>query len=250
MVLDHDPGWRLARPSVLARRYDASVTGVEDALQELIRRGLLRRLPDGHLRRASPAEYLITLNAIAGLGTCVDPMGASITCASTHISSRPVPEDIGLMLGLPPRGQATTVRRLWTADGDRAAMTTTYARGWPDADATPTGQYPVGRDLNSLPGAAEILGVRHAVVPAAVQVEIQPPAPAVVRYLRLPPGIPAAEVAVRFDDQETGSPVAMTTAFLRCDLFRIVIGASAAPAPLPPQNGIGSWAPDAQEREP
>lgn len=250
MVLDRDPGWRLVRPSMLARRYDASVAAVEAALEELIRRGLLRRLPDGHLCRPSSAECLITLSGIAGLGACVDPLGASVACVSTHASVRLVPEDIGLMLGLPPGSEATTVRSFWTANGERAAMTTTYARGRLHLDEGHAEQNSPDRALNSASAGSVAWDAQQHPVPAAVQVEIQPPGPAVVRYLQLPVGVPAAAVAVRFDDQSLRCPVAMTTAFLRCDLFRIVIEASAAGPPALALDSSKQWARPAEEWEP
>jgi hypothetical protein len=59
--------------------------------------------------------------------------------------------------------------------------------------------------------------------PAGLYLELQPPAPSVARSLRLAAGEPAVNVTVRFDDASAGLPLALTTAVLRPELFRVVI---------------------------
>jgi hypothetical protein len=44
-------------------------------------------------------------------------------------------------------------------------------------------------------------------------------------------GQPAAKVTVRFDDQATGRPAALTVAVLRPELFRIVVQTAEMPLP-------------------
>jgi hypothetical protein len=63
----------------------------------------------------------------------------------------------------------------------------------------------------------------------AVQIELAPPPPAVSRSLRLSAGELVATVTVSFEDPAAHRPVAITTAMLRPELFRIVIQATAAP---------------------
>ena len=60
-LVHREPGWRLPRRSALARRYNVSLTEIDTALGDLARRSLVRRLPDGQLYRASPADYCIPL---------------------------------------------------------------------------------------------------------------------------------------------------------------------------------------------
>jgi DNA-binding GntR family transcriptional regulator len=123
---NHEPGWRLPRQSALARRFNVSVPEVDAAVTELMSRHLLRRLPDGQVYRASPADYLISLEDLRGLTSQIDPMGAQMACESRHVSWRRVPEEIGRALGLEPGDQVCVVRYLWQADGARAALSTTY----------------------------------------------------------------------------------------------------------------------------
>ena len=74
-LVHREPGWQLPRRSALARRYNVSMAEIDVAIGELARRSLIRRLPDGQLYRASPAEYLIPVEGIGGLSTQLDPMG-------------------------------------------------------------------------------------------------------------------------------------------------------------------------------
>jgi hypothetical protein len=77
-LIHHEPGWRLPRQSALARRFNASALEIDAALEALVDRHLIRRLPDGQLYRASPVDSLIRLG-MPGLGSHIDPMGAVIT---------------------------------------------------------------------------------------------------------------------------------------------------------------------------
>jgi UTRA domain len=61
----------------------------------------------------------------------------------------------------------------------------------------------------------------------AVQIELAPPPPSVARSLRLGAGEPVATVTVNFEDPVAHHPIALTTAMLRPDLFRIVVHAAA-----------------------
>ena len=125
-LVHHEPGWRLPRHTALARRYNVSPAEIETAIGELVSRHLVRRLADGQLYRASPAEYLIEIEGVSGLTSSLDPMGGDIACRSRQVSWRRVPEDIGWALGLETSDPVCVVRFMWTAGGEPAACTTTY----------------------------------------------------------------------------------------------------------------------------
>jgi hypothetical protein len=239
-LVHHEPGWRLPRQSALARRYNVSAAEVDAAIGELSTRHLIRRLPDGQLYRASPAEYLISLEGAAGLASHIDPMGGEVACRSRHVSWRRVPEDIGWSLGVPPGEPACVVRLLWTAGGEPAALATAYlARHIAGEPAGSDGVPPAALSMLPLlarsaaghdgdPAAQAGPGNRGtpeppAWLPRALFVEMQPPPPAVARSLRLSAGQPAAMLTVRFEDPGNGRPAALTVAVLRPDLFRIVV---------------------------
>jgi DNA-binding GntR family transcriptional regulator len=220
-MVHHEPGWRLPRHTALARRYNVSPAEIENAVAELVSRHLIRRLPDGQLYRTSPAEYLIELEGVAGLGSILDPMGGDLACRSRQASWRRVPEDICWALGLTSADAAVcVVRLLWTVGGEPAASSTTYL---PGDLAGPAGlglsqTDPLPDHLSLLP-----LAFPEPPAPQALHIEMQPPPPAVARSLRLAAGQPATILTVRFDDAAAARPVALTVAVLRSDLFRVVV---------------------------
>ena len=83
-LVHHEPGWRLPRLTALARRYSVSSSEIDAAIEELAARHLVRRLPDGQVYRASPAEYWVPLEGVFGLVSRVDPMGGQLVCTSRH----------------------------------------------------------------------------------------------------------------------------------------------------------------------
>ena len=255
-LVHHEPGWRLPRHTALARRYNVSTAEIDAAVDELSTRHLVRRLPDGQLYRVSPAEYLIPIEGVPGLGSYADPMGGQIDCRSRQASWRQVPEDIGWALRIPPADPVGVIRVQWTAGGEPAAFCTTYllkeiagpfinAQG--GAGAGGLSLLPISAPALPDPDHGELVAVGE---PRAVHVELQPPPPSVARSLRLSAGQPAALVTVRFDDPEQDRPVALTIAVFRPDLFRIVVesggqlvadgGVSRASAPSGP-SGEGTF---------
>ncbi len=74
VVIRREPGYSLPRRTVLARRFEASAGQMDAAIEELVRRQLVRRLPTGELRRAGPVDYVLSLDGLPGLSSFVDPM--------------------------------------------------------------------------------------------------------------------------------------------------------------------------------
>jgi DNA-binding GntR family transcriptional regulator len=225
-LVHREPGWRLPRRTALARRYNVSLTEIDTALGDLARRSLVRRLPDGQLYRASPADYWIPVEGAAGLGTRLDPMGGAITCQTRHVSRREAPQDVAWALRLPSGAPIRVVRCVWVSAGDPAAVSTAYLNEPPgDEDAEP------GQEQDEpVPSLGSVL---NALPAAAVSVEMSPPQPSVARSLRLSPGQPVITVTVRFDDTATGEPAGLTVVMLRPELFRVAIDTTEAPAGTP-----------------
>lgn len=228
-VTHHEPGWRLPRQSALARRFSASTTEIDAALEELADRHLTRRLPDGQLYRASPADYLIRLASIPGVNSHVDPMGAVITCGSFRLSCRRPPEKIARALDT--GSESVCVARLtWTASAQPAALATSYLTNPPPG--LTMGEQPTSSitTLTGLPLALagpddqdERAGGTGRLAVHAVSVEMRPPPPSAARTLHLPAGAPAALITTRFDDTTTGTPAALAMVVLHPELFRIVL---------------------------
>jgi hypothetical protein len=254
-----EPGWRLPRYTAMARRYHVSTAEIVAAIGELAARHLIRRLPDGQVYRASPAEYLIPLEGVPGLASHVDPMGAELTCRSRQVSWRQVPGDIAWALRIPPSEPACVIRLRWTMNGEPAASTVTYlpagltgpiAAAYPAEGGPPEPEIGPVTGLN-LPLTAPPEQPDEQRRPGALHFELQLPPAAVARSLRLAPGQPAAMVAVRFDDPETAQPVALTFAAIRPDLFRIVVESGESPLPDGGRGGFaGAWTHAVKEWEP
>ena len=201
-LVHREPGWKLPRRSALARRFNVSVAEIDVAVEELSRRSLLRKLPDGQLYRASPAEYQIPIEGVAGLSTTVDPMGSAIVCQAKHVSRRPAPQDICWALGLAPGAQVRVIRCLWTSGGSPVAMSTAYLPQSPGSREPAAGRVSAPQDEDGesgwLPAFDEVLSTPPAGPcrrgrsgrapanvpagrPAALNVELCPPQPSIAR---------------------------------------------------------------------
>jgi DNA-binding GntR family transcriptional regulator len=252
-LVHHEPGWRLPRHSALARRYNVSPAEIDAAVEELVGRHLVRRLADGQLYRASPAEYVIGIEGVPGLTTYVDTMGGEFVCRGRQLTWRLPPEDIAWALAQPADQQVCLVRLLWTDGGEPAALCTTYIPGDLASLASLGAPAPLPASLNLLQ-VATVAGIPQqpateavdsvpsgpgsppaqllAGLPAALHIELQAPPPSVARSLRLTAGQPALMITVRFADPGTDRPVALTIAVLRPDMFRVIVQTPHTPLPV------------------
>jgi DNA-binding GntR family transcriptional regulator len=217
-LVHREPGWQLPRRSALARRYNVSMAEIDAAIVELTRRSLIRRLPDGQLYRASPAEYLIPLEGVGGLSTRLDPMGTQISCTARHVSLRAAPQDVAWSLGVDGANPVGIIRSAWAAGAEPVAISTAYVPG----NAVGQGAEPDTFELilHAPPAVAS-----SAVRARALDLELAPPQPSVARSLRLLPGQPAISVTIRFDDRAAGTPAGLTVVTLKPHYFRVVIQA-------------------------
>jgi len=189
-VVHHEPGWRLPRHTLLARRYNVSTAQIDAAISELVGRHLLRRLPDGQVNRVSPVEYLIPLEGVPGLGSRIDPMAGELTCRSRRTSWRRVPEDIGWALQIDPAEQVCVVHAVWAAGGKPVAYATTYLPA--DMAGAYLGTAPPGTDEADGPAPADAASESADVPPAGETSE-----PAGARAPLGDSGAPAAGSGVR-----------------------------------------------------
>jgi hypothetical protein len=230
---------------------------IDTAVGELIQRSLIRRLPDGQLYRASPAEYLIPVEGIGGLTTRLDPMGGDVACRARHVSQRGAPQEVASALGLTGDSPVRVVRCVWAVGADPVAVSTAYV---PEAIAASVPRQALAsfeEMLHPIPGARSSsepgdglaepadIDIDVDVTPPsreetdtladsmdrmpgatsarAVDIELSPPQPAVARSLRLVPGQSAFSVTIRFDDPDTHTPVGLTVVVLKPEFFRVVI---------------------------
>ena len=252
-LVHREPGWRLPRRSALARRYNVSLTEIDAAIADLASRSLVRRLPDGQMYRASPADYWIPVEGARGLGTRLDPMGSAITCQTRHVSRREAPQDVAWALGLATGAPIRVIRCVWVIAGEPAAVSTAYLHGPPDSADEGTDESADEADGPQAGQPFSSLGSMLNEVPAAAaSVEMSPPQPAIARSLRLTPGQPVITVTIRFDDSDTGAPAGLTVVMLKPELFRVAIETTVAPVSTPlrhvrtlkgPLPGHVSWIP-------
>lgn len=225
-----EPGYPLPRRSALARRFQVTMADIDAAIEELVKRRLLRRLPTGELHRAGPAEYLVNLDGMAGVSSFIDPMDHAMSCAAVRVSRLRAPDDVAVVLGLTPRATVRVRRCLWTADGGPAATLVTYVRdeharlvdpAEHDGDGRPAGPNGSASVVLDLPGMPDEAAMTVRL--GAVRIEVQPPARSAARRLRLASGAPAVIVTARLDAGAPPAPVALTVLTLRPDMFRIVL---------------------------
>jgi DNA-binding GntR family transcriptional regulator len=229
-VAQHEPGWRLPRGSALARRFGASHHDIGAAIDELEARHLIRRMPDGQLYRASPAEYLLPLEGLTGFGTRLDPMGGDVACRRYRLVRRIVPADVSWTLNIPPGKLVNVVQLEWTSNTEPAAVSTTYlAEDLADAyfgAASSSDQLELAlRALSPAACESAAPGGRSPACcrPAALAIELQPSLPSAAKTLGLVAGQPVLLVTIRFDDADHKRPCAVTVAALRPDMFRVAV---------------------------
>jgi hypothetical protein len=254
-LVNHEPGWRLPRASELARRHNVGTDEVHAALDELVARQLAREAADGHLYRASPAEYLISVDGLAGLNAMVDPMGRKLTCLSYGAARQPAPEAAAAALRVRPGEAVSVLRLVWAVDGAPAAVSTTYlARyaaeprdlaAWLAATAG-GGALPVSppagnestlvddADLPASPGGGPADPRRRESGqpgrPWAVSVQMDLPPVSVAKRLRLRTGQLAVLVTVLSRQGPGSGPAGLTATVLRPDMFGVSL-VTGPPAP-------------------
>lgn len=232
-----EAGYPLPRRTELARIFQAAPAAIDAAIDELIDRGLLLRLPSGQVHRAGPAECSITFDGLTGLSSFIDPLDRRMTCTDIHFSRHRAPLDITKTLGLPPATELPCRRCLWRTEGRPVATSVTYVH---ERYARHIGTPPAGGngpgEQGPQPPVLALDGLLTVARPAAVRIEIQPPGPAIARRLRLASGQAAILVTARLDTTGPApcTPAALTTLALRPELVRLVLEIHPDTALAPP----------------
>jgi hypothetical protein len=256
-LVHHEPGWRLPRLTVLARRYNVSLPEVDAAISTLAARHLVRRLPDGQIYRSSPAEYRVSLDGLSLLSAQVDPMGGQLARQTCQSAWRIPPADIGRSLGLVDGGQALVTRCLWTVGKEPAALAASFlpeslalrlgvappapvpSEEAPENVTSADGTVAQGATAGTAPldggnaAAGSVLWPWQpppevAARARALQIDLALPPPSVARTLRLPPAELVLTVTASLAHPITRTSLALTRAVLRAELFRITLEAGGA----------------------
>lgn len=229
-LASHEPGWRLPRVSELTRRHNAGTGEVHAAIEQLIARQLIRRSADGQLYRASPAEYLLSVDGLSAMSAVVDPMGRDLTCLSYGMVNQAASEPAARALRVLPGTQLGVLRLAWAVDGAPAAVSTSYlARHaaqsgslapWITATAD-RGVLPLAAPTGEPANRGESQHADPASRPEAVSVQLSLPPVSVGRRLRLRPGQLAILVTVLTGTDAATGPAALTVTVLRPDMFSV-----------------------------
>ena len=235
-LAQHQPGWMLPRPSVLARRYHVTTGQVTAAIDELAARHLIRLLPDGKACRMSPAEYMLELEGQHGLLARVEPLHGQLSCKSRSVAWHSVRADIESAIGIAAGEQACILQMLWTVSDEPAAATTTYLAG---QGAEPFLTAMQGADLESFrsilpmpPGRADAAATAPSapeLIPHALHIEMQQAPLWAARALRLSACDSAIGITVSYAEPADGMAAALTVAVLRPDAFRVIVDSIVTP---------------------
>jgi DNA-binding GntR family transcriptional regulator len=235
----HQPGWLLPRPSVLARRYQATTGQVTAAIDELAARHLIRLRSDGTACRISPADYMLELESQHGLSARVEPLHGQLSCRSKSVAWHAVRRDIESALGVAPGEPVCILQMLWTLSGQPAAATTTYLAGpaaekilaeieVADLEALRTILPMPPADGATSDGDAEFHN--PALVPHALHIAVQQPPPWAAMALRLSACDSAISITVNYAGLAEGSAAAFAVAVLRPSEFRVIVDSVVTPA--------------------
>jgi hypothetical protein len=231
ILAQHEPGWRLPRPSVLARRFGVSPEAASTAIDDLLARHLVRQRPDGQLCRTSPAEYHLPLPAGQGLQVQVEPARGVLACRSRSVSIQPLREDVARSLGTAAGETGCVLRLQWTVDEEPAGVSTTYA-------AASLGELVASVAESANPAVLPLAGVSRL-----LQLGQQQPAPGLASMLRLAAIEPATVLTAGLSEPGRTGLSALTVAVLRPELFRVTVQSAQVPLPGPAGPGYGAgWA--------
>lgn len=246
-LVSHQPGWQLPRTSELVRRHCATAEEVHEALDELIERQIIRRSTEGHLYRASPAEFLIALDGLAGLTAIVDPLGKNLTCVGCGTATQLATEATATALRVPQGEPLPVLRLAWSLDGEPAAVSTAYldrpiarpqALAALLASTAESGRLPITLPSVRAETAVEVAADfpetpqehRPPPRPRAVSIQMDLPPAAVAKRLRLRSGQLAVLVTVLAALDALEGAITLTSTVLRPEMFRVTLTSSAVPA--------------------
>jgi DNA-binding GntR family transcriptional regulator len=240
-LVHHDPGWRLPRPSALARHYNVGTDLVAAAIDELVARRLIRRLPDGQACRTSPAHYVLPVGHQHSVRVRADAVADDLTLKSWNATWSPAREDIRRTLGLQPGDSACMLQLLWTVADEPAAVTITYVTkdlADPLIDAVKRADsISAVLPLPSRQTAAAGHHADHAVPlePRMVHIEVRQAPPWAARHLCLAATEQAVVVTIRYDEPPLRTAGAITIAAFRPEAFRITLA-----TPDPPLGAVAA----------
>jgi hypothetical protein len=231
-IAHHEPGWPLPRASILSRTFDVAPADLVAALRELESVRFITRQPGGRFRRTIPSEVRFTVVGQASLRARVTFIGTDLTCTHRTVSWRPIRHHIERALGMDPGQDACVIRMTWTSACETVGLSTTYLTSEGAAAFTPTDDR-TRLDLQILAPFESARSKGDPCVQAAqlgsFHAEMQHPPGWAATALCLPALGQAMIVTAAYTNPGSAAAMAVTTAILRPDAFRLTAW-SPAPA--------------------
>jgi DNA-binding GntR family transcriptional regulator len=223
---------RAAAPSEheLAARFGVNRLTARAALQELERRGVVRRHQGRGTVVARKVEYRIGPDRIPSWTRTVAASGVEPRTVTEDAATRRARSDERAEFGLGGHGRVVQLDRLRMCDGEHAGYQT---------NVLPAARVPGLRDVVGTAGSLyEALTEHYGFLPERAWTRMeQTSAPGwVARRLGLRGRPPMVLIRGRLDCRRTGVPLELTFAWLRADMFDVIVEmgeCTRLPTPIP-----------------
>jgi len=224
------PGQFAPSEHELAARFDVHRLTARAVMQELERRGVVRRYQGRGTVVVRKVEYRIGPGWVPSWTRTVAERGVQPRTVTEDVATRRVRRDERLELDLMPHDRVVQVDRLRLCDGEKSGY---------QASVFPAARVPGLREVIGAGGSVyEALTERYRFEPtrAWTRVEHVSAPTGVSRRLGLRGRPAVALVRGRLDCGRTGLPLELTYAWLRADMFDVVVEMGtwrSQPAPMP-----------------
>lgn len=212
-----EAGAKLASEHDVMNRFGVGRASARAAVQELERRGLVRRIRGSGTFVNRPIDYLISREQRPSWHRTVEAAGA--VPRSTVLSSdvRPIPDRCAPHLGVPPGTDVHHMRRLRFIDGNVAAI----GDEWVTFDALTE----LGSALRVEESLDELLRQmgRFDVVRSWCRVGMELPPSEIAEALEMTFVTPVWTIESINRDADTGIAVTYSNAWMRADMIRMVM---------------------------
>ncbi|MBL7497809.1 GntR family transcriptional regulator [Frankia sp. CNm7] len=201
----------------LAARFDVNRLTARAALQELERRGQVRRRQGRGTVVARKLEYRVGPDWVPSWTRTVAAAGAEARTVTEDVVTRRARDDERVELGLGEHGRVVQLDRLRLCDGEKAGYQTSVL---------PAARMPGVRDALRADGSLyEVLAEHYGFAPgrAWIRVEHVTAPDWVARRLDLRGRPSIVLMRGRLDCQRSGVPLELTFAWLRADMFDVVV---------------------------
>jgi DNA-binding GntR family transcriptional regulator len=212
-----EPGTKLASEHELMARFGVGRASARSAVQELERRGLVRRLRGSGTYVNRRIDYVVSKEKRPSWHRTVEAAGAVPRSAVLLSEIRPIPAHHAQQLGVVPGTPAHYMRRLRYVDDHVAAL----GEEWVTCEAIAE----LGSAMRVEESLDELLRQmgRFDVVRSWCRTAMELPSPETSKVLEMSYVAPVWVIESINRDAETGVAVTYSTAWMRADMIRVVM---------------------------